>query len=215
MNENNKSQKEVGRLKKNMCLLSKILGFPFNVLSQDKVLWIWIITTILAGFFTVFSDIFLGRELYESFSQGIVYIFSITLLIPVISDSIIYFYSEDRKVEAEQNVEHITKKKLLPIIKKYSITRHLSLILFFDVMIMLFSVLLYLGNYKTNICFQVLAGIISLYITFYYFCLNRVIQYPQNYNDYIENEKDELNNLVKNSNGQDVYTNEDGEEVKL
>ena len=42
-----------------------------------------------------------------------------------------------------------------------------------------------------------------------------MIQYPQNYNDYIENEKDELNNLVKNSNGQDVYTNEDGEEVKL
>lgn len=165
--------------------------------------------------FTIFSDFLLGKNVNETFSQGIIYIFSIALLIPVISDSIIYLCSEDKKAEAEANLEHNSEKKLVPIIKKHSITTYLSLILFFDVMMMLVSTLLYLGNYKSTIWIQCIIGVVSLYITFYYFCLNRVIQYPQNYNEYIKSEKKDIETLENKEREVSSFTNDNDNEVVL
>lgn len=196
-------------------VLKEVLFFPFKVLNKDRVLWIWIIATLLAGFFTIFSDLLLGKAINETFNQGIIYIFSITLLIPVISDSIIYLCSEDKKAEAEINFEHNREKKLLPIIKKHSITTYLSLILFFDIMVMLVSTLLYLGKYKSTMWIQCIIGIVSLYITFYYFCLNRVSQYPQNYNEYIKNEQKGIEILENKEREASSFTNDDGNEVAL
>ena len=96
----------------------------------------------------------------------------------------------------------------MPIIKKHSITTYLSLILFFDVMMMLVSTLLYLGNYKSTIWIQCIIGVVSLYITFYYFCLNRVIQYPQNYNEYIKSEKKDIETLENKEREVSSFTND-------
>lgn len=195
--------------------LKGVLLFPFKVLNVERVLWLWIIATLLAGFFTIFSDFLLGKAINETFNQGIIYIFSITLLISVISDSIIYLCSEDKKAEAEINLEHSREKKLLPIINKHSINTYLSLILFFDIMVMLFSILLYLGKYKSTIWIQCIIGIISLYITFYYFCLNRVSQNPQNYDEYIKNEQKVIETLENKEREASSFTNDDGNEVAL
>ena len=103
----------------------------------------------------------------------------------------------------------------MPIIKKHSITTYLSLILFFDVMMMLVSTLLYLGNYKSTIWIQCIIGVVSLYITFYYFCLNRVIQYPQNYNEYIKSEKKDIETLENKEREVSSFTNDNDNEVVL
>lgn len=175
--------------KNNGSVFVEVLSFPFKVLKIDKVLTFWIISTLLAGFFTFFSDILSGKKTNETFNQGIIYVFSITLLISVISDSIIYLLSEYKKEEAEMNFGIISKKKLLPIIKKYSITSYIVVILFFSVNIIVASIILYSGNNKYNKMLQLIIGVVSLYISFYYFCLNRVSQYPLNYNEYIKIEK--------------------------
>ncbi len=196
-------------------VLKDCIVFPFEILIKDSVLWLWIITTLLAGFFTVFTDLLLGKPVSAVINQGIIYIFSITLLIPVISDSIIYLCSEDKKLEAEVKFKHNNERKLLPIIKKYSITTYLALILFFDIMVMLVSILLYAGTYKSNVWIQCMIGVVSLYITFYYFCLNRVSQYPQNYNEYIQNENRGIEVLEAKEQEASSFTNDNGNEVTL
>ena len=201
-------------MKKYIVLIDCIV-FPFKILTKDSVLWLWIITTLLAGFFTVFTDLLLGKPVSEVINQGIIYIFSITLLIPVISDSIIYLCSEDKKLEAEVKFKYNSEKKLLPIINKYSITKYLALILFFDIMVMLVSILLYAGTYKSNVWIQCMIGVVSLYITFYYFCLNRVSQYPQNYNEYIQNENKGIETLEAKEQKASSFTNDNGNEVTL
>lgn len=46
--------------------------FPFKILTKDNVLWLWIITTLLAGFFTVFTDLLLGKPVSAVINQGII-----------------------------------------------------------------------------------------------------------------------------------------------
>ena len=89
--------------------------FPFKILKKDRIVLLWIVTTLLAGFFTNFSQLLRGETIEDSFKQGNIYIFSITLLITVLSDAIIYLLSEEKKSEANRKLSetNIENDKLL------------------------------------------------------------------------------------------------------
>ena len=95
---------------KKIMALREVLFFPLKVLNKDKVLWLWIIATLLSGFFTIFSDFLLGKNVNETFSQGIIYIFSIALLIPVFLILLFIFAQKIRKQKQKQILSIIAKK---------------------------------------------------------------------------------------------------------
>ena len=196
---------------------SNIIKFPFIILEKDKIVSVWLFTTILAGFFTNFSQFLRGERIEDSIKQGNIYIFSITLLITVLSDAIIYLLSEDKKLEANKRLRETSTEnnKLLPVISKNSITSYLYLIILFVFVILITSLLLYSGKYRTNSIIQILIAVISIYGTFYYYCLNRLTQYPQNYEDYLETENKEMENLDKNNEEIKSFKNDTGKDVSV
>ena len=198
--------------------LFSFLKFPFIILKKDKIVICWIVTTILVGFFTNFSQLLRGETIEDSFQQGNIYIFSITLLITVLSDAIIYLLSEDKKSEANRKLHETTieNDKLSPVIGKTSITSYLCFIILFIFLMVITSLLLYSGIYRTCYFFQILIVVISIYTTFFYYCLNRLIQYPQNYGDYLETENKEIEKLDENNEGISGFKDEKtGKEVTV
>ena len=198
--------------------LFSFLKFTFIILKKDKIVICWIVTTILVGFFTNFSQLLRGETIEDSFQQGNIYIFSITLLITVLSDAIIYLLSEDKKSEANRKLHETTieNDKLLPVIGKTSITSYLCFIILFIFLMVITSLLLYSGIYRTCYFFQILIVVISIYTTFFYYCLNRLIQYPQNYGDYLETENKEIEKLDENNEGISGFKDEKtGKEVTV
>jgi hypothetical protein len=197
--------------------LNNFFIFPFIILEKDRIVSFWLVTTILVGFFTNFSQLLRGETIEDSFQQGNIYIFSITLLITVLSDAIIYLLSEDKKSEANRKLRetNIENDKLLPVIGKTSITSYLYLIILFIFVMLITSLLLYSGKYRTSYFIQILIAVISIYGTFYYYCLNRLIQYPQNYEDYLETENKEIEILDKNNEEIKSFKNDTGKDVSI
>ena len=191
--------------------------FPFKILKKDRIVLLWIVTTLLAGFFTNFSQLLRGETIEDSFKQGNIYIFSITLLITVLSDAIIYLLSEEKKSEANWKLSetNIENDKLLPVIGKTSITSYLYVIIVFIFVMLITSLLLYSGIYRTDYWIQILIAVISIYGTFFYYCLNRLIQYPQNFEDYLEMENKEMEKLDKNNEEIKSFKDDTGKDVSV
>lgn len=197
--------------------LNNFFLFPFKILVKDRIVLLWIVTTLLAGFFTNFSQLLRGETIEDSFQQGNIYIFSITLLITVLSDAIIYLLSEEKKAEANRKLSetNIENAKLLPVIGKTSITSYLYGIIIFIFVMLITSLLLYSGKYRTDNCIQILIAVISIYGTFFYYCLNRLIQYPQNFEGYLEMENKEMENLDKNNEEIKSFKDDTGKDVRV
>lgn len=168
-----------------------ILKLPFIVIMKEKILFCWVFTTLLGALFTAVSQFLIGEPIQDTFQHGNIYIFSITLIITVFSDAIIYLVSEDKKIEANKKLSEakLENEKLIPIIGKTSINSYLLWIILFITFILITSLLLYAGIHRDNIWIQVGIFVFSVYIALFYYCLNRLIQYPNNYEDYLKTEK--------------------------
>ena len=69
---------------------SNILKLPFIVIMKEKILFCWVFTTLLGALFPAVSQFLIGEPIQDTFQHGNIYIFSITLIITVFSDAIIY-----------------------------------------------------------------------------------------------------------------------------
>ena len=58
-------------------------------------------------------------------------------------------------------------------------------------------------------------AVISIYGTFFYYCLNRLIQYPQNFEDYLEMENKEMEKLDKNNEEIKSFKDDTGKDVSV
>ena len=139
------------------------------------------------------------------------------MLITVLSDAIIYLLSEEKKSEANRKLSetNIENDKLLPVIGKTSITSYLYVIIVFIFVMLITSLLLYSGIYRTDYWIQILIAVISIYGTFFYYCLNRLIQYPQNFEDYLEMENKEMEKLDKNNEEIKSFKDDTGKDVSV
>lgn len=100
---------------------SNIIKLPLEMIQRDKLIIVWIILTISTAFFPTIVDLLQNKEIKGNFEQGIMYIFSITLLIPITMDIIIYLLSEGKKKDFMERFKIIEERKKLPIINKNSI----------------------------------------------------------------------------------------------
>lgn len=194
---------------------SNLLKLPFEMIQRDKLIVAWIILTISTAFFPTLIDLLHGNKIKENFDQGVLYIFSITLLLPITTEIIITFISESRKKELMERLKMIEEKKLLPIINKYSVEYILHCIYGFNFIIIIFSIPLYSGLLKGNVIVQLIISVFAFYISLFYFCLNMLSHYPEQYNEYNDDEINnikELNTKVKEA---DSFMADDGSEVKL
>lgn len=130
-----------------------ILKLPFIVIMKEKILFCWVFTTLLGALFTAVSQFLIGEPIQDTFQHGNIYIFSITLIITVFSDAIIYLVSEDKKIEANKKLSEakLENEKLIPIIGKTSINSYLLWIILFITFILITSLLLYAGIHRDNI----------------------------------------------------------------
>lgn len=181
-----------------------IVFFPKRMLAKDKVLYIWICTTLIGGFFTFFSDSLVGKEnvIQEVVDTGSIYVFAITLLIPIVADIIIYFYTEESTREMNGPIEGEPNEDNLPFYGGKSITRDVVIILAFIILTILISILLFIGKYKTQLSFQIVLAFISFYLSFYYYCLCRLSQYRDYFNklsNYSNNENKNIKDLIQNA----------------
>lgn len=199
-------------IKNRLCrsALYRYLIFPIRSLVIDKFLFIWIVTTFFGGLFTLFADSLLGKEhaVADTLKTGNVYLFSITLLIPTVADCLLFFPAEEgnreynAKIQQDSSVKE-SVEELIPLLKIKSITRHVVVILALSLLVIFISLFLYLGEYKEKISFQIISALFSVYISFYYYCLNRVSQYKHNYEeDYLSVEKNGMFELTKESDSE-------------
>lgn len=154
-------------------------------------------------------------KLKKNFDQGVLYIFSITLLLPITTEIIITFISESRKKELMERLKMIEEKKLLPIINKYSVEYILHCIYGFNFIIIIFSIPLYSGLLKGNVIVQLIISVFAFYISLFYFCLNMLSHYPEQYNEYNDDEINNIKELKTKVKEADSFMADDGSEVKL
>lgn len=196
---------------------SNILKLPFIVIMKEKVVFCWVFTTLLGALFTAVSQFLIGEPIQDTFQHGNIYIFSITLIITVFSDAIIYLVSEDKKIEANKKLieAKLEDEKLIPIIGKTSINSYLLWIILFITFIVIASLLLYAGIYRNNPWIQVGIFVLSFYLALFYYCLNRLIQYPNNYEDYLKIENKEMENLDKDNEEIKSFKDDTGKDVSV
>lgn len=194
---------------------SNLLKLPFEMIQRDKLIVAWIILTISTAFFPTLIDLLHGNKIKENFDQGVLYIFSITLLLPITTEIIITFISESRKKELMERLKMIEEKKLLPIINKYSVEYILHCIYGFNFIIIIFSIPLYSGLLKGNVIVQLIISVFAFYISLFYFCLNMLSHYPEQYNEYNDDEINNIKELKTKVKEADSFMVDDGSEVKL
>ena len=182
-----------------------ILFFPVKMLNKDKVLYIWICTTLIGGLFTFFSDILVGKEnvIKEVVDTGGIYVFAITLLIPIVADIIIYVYTLVSTREMNDPIEGEPNEDNLPFHGGKSIALDVLIILALIIITIIISILLFIGIYKTQLNFQIVFASISFYLSFYYYCLCRLSQnrdyFNKKFNDYSNNENQNIQDLIQNA----------------
>ena len=190
----------------------KSLGFPFKVMEKDGGVLIWIFVTFMAIAFPFIADFLLGKQINRG-QNGELLLISIGLLIPILGDEAVFLLSEERKEQLLQNQGLTYEQTMYPLIKRKSINGYLGNILIASLFALLFSILCYSGSNRANLVYQFPLLIISLYISLYYFCLNRIIQYPDIFNEtYQEIEKSEMNEI--NSSKKNIFV-EDNEEIDV
>lgn len=188
--------------------LFKTLIFPFRLLCQEFFLAIWIVTTLFGGLFTLFADFLLGisTAVQETIQTGNIYIFSITLLIPTVADCLLFFYAEEKYREYMENKQSEfqtdkIEKEMVPLLNIDKITKYVIVILSLSFLVIVISMFLYLGKYKSEVTPQIVSAVLSVYISFYYYCLNRVSQYKHNYKEktYTQDEDEEMDKIRDNT----------------
>lgn len=184
---------------------------PYKIFLQDRKLIIWLITSILAGFFSKFLNVILGKNVEQFPGSGTFYIFAITMLLPTISECVIYLIDESQTILKERREREQVENQILPYIGETSALYEAIVILFISVILIFVMTLFYIGQYQNLMWLQYIFAAISIYLAFYFFCVNRIVQSPESYS---EDENKELQNMKRQSKETTSVTTH-GKEVEL
>lgn len=184
---------------------------PYKIFLQDKKIIIWLIASIVAGFFSKFLNVIVGRDVEQFPGSGTLYIFAITILLPTISECIIFLIDEAHTLLKERGERGQVDIRNLPYIGASSALTETIGILALSGALIFCMTLFYIGEYQNLMWLQYLFAAISIYLAFYFFCVNRIVQSPESY---IEYEKKELQNMKRQSKETTSVTTR-GKEVEL
>lgn len=184
---------------------------PYKIFLQDKKIIIWLITSILAGFFSKFLNAILGKNVEQSPDSGTLYIFAITTLLPTISECVIYLVDEIHTILKERREREQVENQILPYIEETSALYEAVVILLISFVLIFVMTLLYIGKHQNLMWLQYILAAISIYLAFYFFCVNRIVHSPESYT---ENENKELQNMQRQSKETTSVTTR-GKEVDL
>ena len=184
---------------------------PYKIFLQDKKIIIWLLASISAGFFSKFLDVLLGKNIEQFPGSGTFYIFAITTLLPTISECVIYLIDEILTFLKERSKKEQVENQMLPYIGKTSAILEALVIFLISITLIFVMSMLYIGQYQNFMWFQYIFAAISIYLAFYYFCVNRIVQSPESYSEY-ENKK--LQNMKIQSKATTSVTT-GGKEVDL
>lgn len=187
------------------------LWFPFKILTQDKFLSLWILTSLVAGFlpdiFSFLTGYNIGTENY--------YIFSMTMLIPSLSDSFTYLYKACKELTKDKSedkgIDDDEKSKVLPFLGERTAMLHVLILSAISCIAMAVMLMLYSGQYKDIKSLQYLFVLFSVYLAFYYRCIDSIVQHPDSYSEVEEQEIEAMSEQSKSATS--VETN--GKEVAL
>ena len=184
---------------------------PYKIFLQDKKIIIWLITSILAGFFSKFLNAILGKNVEQSPDSGTLYIFAITTLLPTISECVIYLVDEIHTILKERREREQVENQILPYIEETSALYEAVVILLISFVLIFVMTLLYIGEHQNLMWLQYIFAAISIYLAFYFFCVNRIVHSPESYT---EDENKELQNMQRQSKETTSVTTR-GKEVDL
>ena len=117
---------------------------------------------------------------------------------------ILTFLKERSKKEQVEN-------QMLPYIGKTSAILEALVIFLISITLIFVMSMLYIGQYQNFMWLQYIFAAISIYLAFYFFCVNRIVQSPESYSEY-ENKK--LQNMKIQSKATTSVTT-GGKEVDL
>lgn len=184
---------------------------PYKILLQDKKLIIWLMTSIFAGFFSKFLNVIVGKNIEHFPGSGTFYIFAITILLPTISECVIYLVDESHTILKERREREQVENQMLPYIGETSALCEAIVILVISGVLIFVMTLFYIGQYQNLMWLQYIFAAISIYLAFYFFCVNRIVQSPESYSEY---ENKELQNMkIQSKETTSVTTH--GKEVEL
>lgn len=184
---------------------------PYKIFLQDKKIIIWLLASISAGFFSKFLDVLLGKNIEQFPGSGTFYIFAITTLLPTISECVIYLIDEILTFLKERSKKEQVENQMLPYIGKTSAILEALVIFLISITLIFVMSMLYIGQYQNFMWLQYIFAAISIYLAFYFFCVNRIVQSPESYSEY-ENKK--LQNMKIQSKATTSVTT-GGKEVDL
>lgn len=184
---------------------------PYKIFLQDKKIIIWLLASISAGFFSKFLDVLLGKNIEQFPGSGTFYIFAITTLLPTISECVIYLIDEILTFLKERSKKEQVENQMLPYIGKTSAILEALVIFLISITLIFVMSILYIGQYQNFMWLQYIFAAISIYLAFYFFCVNRIVQSPESYSEY-ENKK--LQNMKIQSKATTSVTT-GGKEVDL
>lgn len=184
---------------------------PYKIFLQDKKLIIWLFTSILAGCYLKFLNFILGKNIEQFPGSGTFYIFAITILLPTISECVIYLIDEIHTILKERSERKQVENQMLPYIGETSALYEAIVILLISFFLIFVMTLFYIGQYQNLKWLQYIFAAISSYLAFYFFCVNRIVQSPESYS---EDENKELQNMkIQSKETTSVTTH--GKEVEL
>lgn len=186
---------------------------PFRILKRDKSLYIWLVITFLTGFINQFLEFFSGEKVVEESNSGLFYIFSVTILIPTVSDSLVSIWKELSKFLKERKDNNSTDKEFveLPYLEETSAIRHTFIIGIVAIFLIFFMSIMYFGKCKNATFLQFIFSVVSIYLAFYYKCIDSIVQHPESY---IKNEEKEVKELQSQSKKTNSIQNK-GKEIVL
>ena len=163
---------------------------PFVVIKHEKSYIIWVLTVFVFGLINVWGSILLSgfNSFLSVLSDGPGYTFAISICVPQVAEVIIRLIVDRRN----NRKWHFVAYKLIPV-----------LIIIPFVVLLAF---LWTGILIENMIIQVIMVIISIFMSFYLYCVNQMEQHPeitQEFDDipydYLNNEKNDMNKLDKDS----------------
>lgn len=168
-------------------------------------------TSIFAGFFSKFLNVIVGKNIEHFPGSGTFYIFAITILLPTISECVIYLVDESHTILKERREREQVENQMLPYIGETSALCEAIVILVISGVLIFVMTLFYIGQYQNLMWLQYIFAAISIYLAFYFFCVNRIVQSPESYSEY---ENKELQNMkIQSKETTSVTTH--GKEVEL
>lgn len=192
--------------------LKTMLVLPFSVLKSDKSLSVWLVITLLTGFFSQILEIISGEKVVEESNSGLFYIFSVTILIPTVSDSLVFIWKESSKFLKERKDNNTNKEFVeLPYLEETSAIRHTFIIGIVAIGLILLMSIMYFRKCQNATIIQIIFSVGSIYLAFYYKCIDSIVQHPESY---IKNEEKEVKELQSQSKKTNSIQNK-GKEIVL